>query len=654
MYNYSIMPLNTAYIKEICDDIRNQYEQGVCSLALFCIRLVPEGNPPVNKAKIECEKYDLFRDELAKTGHECGILAQCTIGHGYPLDNMFGFQQYTGLRTGEKLSVACPYDQGFREYIKNAMSTLASHNPKSIMVDDDFRLLTRGERGCACSLHMAEFNRRAGTQLSREELFEIVKDTSKEENRRLKRIFEDTQRDSLIGAAKAMREGIDAVNPKIQGVFCTCGNDPAGEITKILAGDGNPSIMRINNGSYTAPGARNVSGNMYKAAKQIALSYNKVDIYLAETDTCPQNRYSTSAQYLHNHFTASILEGVNGAKHWITRLTDYEPNSGKAYRKILGKNKGFYETLGKLVPELEWVGCKIPLPSHTSFNFAESPYSFIENGWSACVLERLGLPMYFSSKDGGVVFLDGEYDNDFTDEEINNFFRGTVVLSSSAALSLINRGFGSLIGVKIKDWNGRNISGERLNINGKCCAKQMEAKELVINSQNTTADSFVYHIPDGETKEIMFPASIIHKNELGGTTIVFCGTPSTEFKYYTAFSFLNESRKLQLINMLSNENKLPVYYPEDAEVYLKAANMKDGNLFCGFFNIGLDPLDEIPLTTDFDVKGIQILSNDGIWKDVKYKKNGDTYILEKSAGILDPVMIMLKKDNLLNSGENND
>ena len=62
-----------------------------------------------------------------------------------------------------------------------------------------------------------------------------------------------------------------------------------------------------------------------------------VDIYLAETDTCPHNRYSTSAAMLHGHFTASILEGATGAKHWITRNTATEVNSGKAFRKTLIK-----------------------------------------------------------------------------------------------------------------------------------------------------------------------------------------------------------------------------------------------------------------------------------------------------------------------------
>lgn len=642
MYNFSIMPLDTMHLTEICDDIRDQYRRGISNLALFMVKLVPEGIPPINKAMLECEKYDLFRDELTKSGHECGILAQATIGHGYPLNNIFGFQQYTSLMTGVQIPVVCPYDAGFRDYIKNAMYTLASHQPACIMVDDDFRLLSRGERGCACPLHMAEFNRRAGTNLTREELFEIVKDTSKEENRRYKKIFEDTQKDSLIGAAIAMRAGIDAVNPKIQGSFCACGYDPSGEIARVLAGEGNPSILRVNNSNYTASGARNLSEYMFRAAKQMTLLSNKVDVYLAETDTCPQNRYSTGAQSLHAHFTASILEGVNGAKHWITRMTDFEPASGKAYRRILAKNYAFYETLSALVPKLKWLGCKIPLPLESGFNFNDRPNPIIDNGWGTCVLERLGLPMYYSADAGGAAFIDNGYDYDFTDEEIYELFKGTVFLASGAADALIKRGFGKLIGVQIRDWNGKNISGEKLNVNGKCCTGQVGAKELVISSEKTIADSYAYHIPDGKTKELLFPASTIHKNEIGGTTIVFSGTPNTEFTYSTAFSFLNESRKRQFLKMLKDSDNLPVYYPEDAEVYLKAAKTVDGNLFCAFFNLGFDILDEIPLVTDHNVNGIEILMEDGMWKEVEYRKEGTCYTIRSKAYTLNPVMLMLK------------
>ena len=129
MYLYSIMALDTEHLEEICQDIRNQYENGVANCALFMVMLVPEGSPAIDKATIAAEKYILFRDRLREMGLECGILVQCTIGHGYPLDSPFAFQAMHGLSGGAPSNIVCPYDQDFRAYLRSQFATLAACEP---------------------------------------------------------------------------------------------------------------------------------------------------------------------------------------------------------------------------------------------------------------------------------------------------------------------------------------------------------------------------------------------------------------------------------------------------------------------------------------------------------------------------------------------
>ena len=50
LHLYSIMPLDLVHIDEVCEDIRMQYESGVTTCPLFNMTLVPEGNPPTDKA----------------------------------------------------------------------------------------------------------------------------------------------------------------------------------------------------------------------------------------------------------------------------------------------------------------------------------------------------------------------------------------------------------------------------------------------------------------------------------------------------------------------------------------------------------------------------------------------------------------------------
>lgn len=645
---YSIMPLNDDHIVEICDDIERQYKDGIATEALFNLPIPPEGNPIIDKARIGAEKLIQFRDELNRRGLSCGILVQATIGHGYQMTTKIPFSPVIGFTDGEEKYTACPYDENFRDYLRKSFATLASAKPSSIMVDDDFRLFARAAKGCACPRHLDEISRRFGKKITREELCERA-EIDNEENRKLLQIFYDTQIDSLLGAAKAMREGIDSVDPTLQGSFCNCGDtcEGAGEIAKILAGKGNPVILRVNNGKYCTPGARGIANSIARAAIQTTILKNDVDIFLAETDTCPQNRYSTSAASLHTHFICSILEGAAGAKHWITRLAAFEPKSGEAYRKKLSKHAGMYNTLSEIVPQVEWFGARIPLshkpwtphPPLSKFKHASS-----ENAFASCVLERLGLPMYFSDKSGGAVFIDGKRDEFFDDAEIKEMLSGTAFLAVESAKSLIDRGFGEYLGVNIREVNDNDpkASGEIIHTTGQNSSVQLGRKILTTASEKTVEKSVVYTKPDGKTVVPLHPGVTSFKNDLGGNVNVFCGTPLARFVYFEAFSFLNESRKAQLIELMKESGNLPIYYPDDAEVYMKAGYMDD-RIFCAFVNIGLDNLDAVTLVCEKTVTKISRIKADGKIEECHFVAREDGKIdIDLPAAILDPVLLIIE------------
>ena len=648
MHLYSIMSLDwmDGHLEEICQDIRRQYESGAADCALMMMTLVPEGNPPVNKAEKYCEKYDRVQARLAQMGLECGVLVQASIGHGWVLNRMFPYQPYVNLTDGRTESVCCPCDEGFRDYIRSAMRTIAKRKPKLIMVDDDFRLIYRAGMGCACPKHMARFNQLAGTELTREELLAHTKGSS-DEDRRITEIFIETQRESLVDAAKAMREGIDSVDPSIPGAFCACGPaaEFAPEIAKILAGEGHPAVVRVNNGWYCQAGTKGFSARMRYAAVQAEVMKGSADVLLAETDTCPQNRYSTGAQQLHAHFTGSILEGMRGAKHWVTRLHGYEPASGQAYRKKLANYAGFYAALADIVPGLKWLGCRIPVSKVPAYGFGTSPAIEEINGWDGCVLERLGLPMYFSSDSGGAVFMDGPADMQMTEDEIRELFRGTLFLAADTAMRLNERGFSEYTGVEVRPWTGRNASGELLDVNGVTCSAQKNVCELIPLTDAVRADSTVYHVPDGESMEVLFPGATVFDNPLGGRTVVFSGTPKTNYNIVEAFSFLNESRKKQLAQLLKEAGQLPVYYPGDAEMYFRAAECPDGSLLCAAFNLGLDWLDGLELCTDRNVRSVSMLMPDGTRRECGFERIDGGIAVDVQVRTLEPVILFLKEND---------
>lgn len=647
---YSIMPMLTDHVIEICDDIERQYKDGIATEALFMFTLTPEGNPAVNKAKLLCEQYDLFDAELKKRGIKAGVLVQATIGHGYSVGVRPPFQNVVGV-DGVPSFTICPFDEGFREYVREAFAEIAKRRPSSIMVDDDFRLFARSNHACACPLHLAAIGEKLGREISREELWTLMNGNGEESQRAVNAYYESNI-ESLIGCARAMREGIDSVDPTIPGSFCNCGDNCEGatEIAQILAGEGNNVVVRINNGNYTPHGARGIAGPISRCATQISAMRNGVDVFLAETDTCPQNRYSTGAHSLHSQFVASILEGANGCKHWITRTGAFEPKSGEAYRRILAKYAGYYNTLSSIVPTLKWRGARIPLTKKAwepTAPLSSYKYPSGMNAFARCALERLGLPFYYSCDDGGVVCLDGEHDSLFTNEEIENMLAGNVFLASNTAKNLIKRGFGEYLGVSVEDIpaDDKRASREIILENGNPCAIQMRLSRLVEMSEDTNVHSWVVQTPNGanaEPKIPLFPGVTSYKNKLGGNVVVFSGTPEAYFVYTEAFSFLNESRKLQMIRLMQTCAELPVYYPGDQEVYIKAADMNDGGLFVAFFNISLDPIDNIELVCDREISSVKILKPDGELEEVSFKLENGVLIIDADAPILAPQILMIK------------
>ena len=261
LHLYSIVSLNTDHLEEICQDIRFQYENGITTCPLFSMTLSPEGDPVTDKAAILAEKYRLFRCRLNELRVPSGILVQSSIGHGYMPGKPAPFQRYTGFQNGIQTYTVCPLDEDFRAYIRRAMTTIAREKPMCIMVDDDFRLMNHRLGGCACPLHMKRYSRISGEEITRQELWDsIAADT--EEGRCRAAHMAEAQRQSLLETAKIMREGIDAVDPALPGSFCACctteSTEFGEEIAAILAGEGNPVVIRVNNGNYHPAGT---SGN---------------------------------------------------------------------------------------------------------------------------------------------------------------------------------------------------------------------------------------------------------------------------------------------------------------------------------------------------------------------------------------------------------
>lgn len=644
LYTYSVTPLKEDHFEERCEDIVSLVKSGAVYMPMFSMTLVPEGNPVWDKVGALVPLYARYRDALAAEGVSCGILVQASLGHAYRIEPN-PFQKYVNLTDGREQFVCCPEDENFIRHFQDVLRTLAREHPAAIMLDDDFRMVVRPGTGCTCPLHMKAFNRRTGLSMTREELSAHI--FSHPEDDPLTDAFRELQRDSLIRAATAFRAAIDEVDPTIQGINCTSGHycDSVIYTSPIFAGKGNPTVVRVPNGIYAPISVRGFSDLMRQGAICASrLKKHGIDVVLAETDTVPFNRYGKSARHLHAHYAASILEGLKGAKHWLTRTSAFEPDSGKAYRKILAEHKGLYERLAALSDGVVWLGVNSAFIEQEKFTFQKPNFRrYHDNDWVTGNLERMGLPFYFSDEFCGATFLEGDIVADMTDAQCEGLWRGSVFADAQAARDLIARGYGSYLGVTVTPWEDERVSGECFDDAGvMACSAQKDLHRLTLADGDTRAASYNF-VRERHGVRLLSPAVTVKTRADGHLSVVFCGSPTAKFHYTEGFAFLNESRKRQLVSLLREARALPVYCVGDDELCLRVGRVRDGRLLVSLYDLGTDPAEELTLFLETPPIEITMLTPDGKEASVAWTACGDgCYTLSLRIEPMYPVFLLIR------------
>lgn len=109
----------------------------------------------------------------------------------------------------------CPRDDAWREYLAELYAFYAAARPRFLWVEDDFRYHNHPPLqwgGCFCNEHVAEFSRRAGRPLTREEF--VAGLLAPGDPHEFRVIWLETARDALERAAAAIRDAVHAVSPE--------------------------------------------------------------------------------------------------------------------------------------------------------------------------------------------------------------------------------------------------------------------------------------------------------------------------------------------------------------------------------------------------------------------------------------------------------
>ncbi|MCQ2403907.1 MAG: hypothetical protein MJ202_09310 [Lentisphaeria bacterium] len=600
----NVVRMNAGHEKETVDDLKNMYQQGMIQAAVFSFALVPEGTPVTDKATPLAETYRRHTELLKDCEMPAGILLQATVGHGWVPEERSSFQKFV-FRSGAEPYIHCPLDPDFQEYIRTSLKTVAEAKPDFVMLDDDTRALT-GRGGCFCPLHIRDFNRLVQGNYTADELREAIQLDDALAHR-----WDDFQQSAFLALAKAVREGMDAVDPSLPGTFCCCYGDVrhAKKMAEILAAPGQRPIVRINNALYLNDSSQVFPNWMYKTAIQLAALEGCT--VLAETDTCPQKRYSTSYQILHLQYAWSLLNGCSGGKLWVTG-SPYNPLNGAYYRKRLARFHGFYEEVSRMKPEFQ--GFIEPMPRESPFNAVAAPNGVYPLTLGGTLLARLGLPMAFTKNvhPDDIVMLSGETVPFFSDGELRKFLSGRVFLEGNAAVELSRRGFDDLMGVTALPWG--ELPSATMEVDAATGEQFAAANSVLLKPQaDAQVLSMLHHAAFAAAKETtpVAPGAVLYKNRLGGEVLSFYGNLGAFDLASKLFSLLHVRFKQRLAEWY----KPQIWYAEDAPVTLHLFHDR-GNLTLCVLNGGLDPLEGLPLEGLGDRTDVQMLQPDGSWKKV--------------------------------------
>lgn len=612
----NVTPLLEGRSAATADDLAFLTSNTIIDGAAYTCSLVPEGDPAVDKAAIYARRYrETAPIVKSKCGIRQGILFQSTMGHGWTPNAVTPWQTIV-MEGGGQMYKFCPLDTRFLDHMSAQAKTLADLAPDFFMVDDDTRLIT-GVRGCYCPLHLAEFAKRTGRKWTREEIIAAVREDAK-----LAKAWDLLLADSIAGLMERIRAAFPS---SIPGIFCCCAQDAhhAARMARILSAPGQRPVVRINGAPYCQELLYDGLARSSLLAREMADIGPGVTI-LSESDTCPQNRYATSATRLLDYMETMTFDGCDGAKIWLTRGGNpHELESGRAYRKLMAERKGLLKEISGL--ELKRCGVTVPLPERRPLGVE---ISYCPWDWGTAYFGRSGFPFRTGRvRPGDVAALLGEDLKAFTDAELTNLLSGAVLLDGAAARGLTARGFSSLIGVTAREWAGKTISAEDFG-NERLSGTVNGAADLTRHDPAAQECSRFLHTDSGlvAAKEYLAPGSLQFVNRLGGRIAVLA--PDLPLHQdLSHFVYFTETRKRQMAKVLRwlGDGQIPggAYYVGDAPVWCKAGTAKTGGLVLYFDNLDLDAVEPLAVRFDAAPKTIERLCDDGVWRPMRFTVGAD-------------------------------
>lgn len=449
MYKLSIPITNISVDRMGREKVLSELKRANADRIFLCASFRGIENPELLKGDLEAMRINIpfFKQE----GFEVGVWTS-TLGHGgrlsheNSLSSIADYTRITGFKDETRDDSFCPLDGRFASDFCSWIKSIALCGPDMIMLDDDYRLAIRGFIGCCCDLHISEYQKLVGEEITREELPDKI---FRGGPNKYRDIWFKMTGETLTDFAAKIRAAVDSADENIRLGFCSApsswdldGTDSLA-VTKAFAGKTAPFLRFIGAPYWAANwnGVRLAYTIELERLQRYWCENSGIEIF-SEGDAYPRPRFNVPASYIEGYDTALRADG--GFDGILKYMLDYVsgPLYETGYIDRHVRNSGLYESIGRYFSGKISSGVNVFETMHLLRN-ADLPEDYAGDGYISDMVyptsQRFlcdnSIPSAYGNTDSASIVF-GE-NAKYIGESI---LKSGVILDAPAAEHLMNRG----------------------------------------------------------------------------------------------------------------------------------------------------------------------------------------------------------------------
>lgn len=373
--------------------------------------------------------------DLRKLGISPGLQIQYIIGHfdGPPNKNIT-WGTYVG-KNGEKCRrISCPRQKGLHNYLKQVAVFDAQWKPSSIWLDDDLRMNNHYPAmeygGCYCETCVSEFSKTENHRYTREELVKAC-----DKDPKLMRRWLDFGESSLTMAISAYYDAVKTISPDTRLGFQHCMEPERSTIMKYMQKISGKRVgSRPGAGTYSDHDPYMIINKGVKLSLQIYQQPGYETLY----QICPEIEdfpRCFSSKTIRGHQLETLLYMAVGGDSMSYSVLTPDMESPQWYEKNI------FATMAR---DKE---CYTKYADHNlgtvpgGIGITKSYQMVFDLG-----LPLIGIPFAFHSPAASCQMLSKKIIDALDDASLKKVLSGNVILDGEGTKTVIERGFGDLVG----------------------------------------------------------------------------------------------------------------------------------------------------------------------------------------------------------------